>query len=250
MILKNTFLSIIFLFSAAAIQAADASYYLRLNRSAVPARINHHDLTLAVNVGVCSSCQAWVGGAPVSSIYKLPSRECVFTVPAGQTEITVTGFNQTSGGGGACRKANVKHDKKFAYSFTWDDSRSSVLPNAKPIFDSYSYTAGMAINSGLMEGAGGYMTWSDLDQLYSAGWGIQNHSEGHLDITAANAAAQIGAVRDAIEARYPGYYNAYFIYPYNNISAWASVKALGYIHAAEAETGENYIDTWPVSTLR
>ncbi len=238
---------IFFYIYSAAGAAADVTRYLTVNRAAVAARINHHELTLAVNVGTCSSCLAWVDASPVTAQYKVASGECVFTVPETGVNITVTAVNHTTGGNGACRKARVKFDRDWAYSFTWDDSRDSVLPTAKPIFDTYGFKAGMALNSGLM-GTPSYMTWTDLDQLYAAGWGIQNHSQDHLDITAGNAASQIGATRSAIEARYPGYYNAYFIYPYNNIQAWATVKALGYIHAAEAETGENYIDTWPVSS--
>jgi hypothetical protein len=251
MSLRTALLALLFCADLRPLAAANVTHDYLVDRSAVPATVFHRKLTLLIDLGNCSGCQAMADGVSTTATWLAATKQCRVELGGGVTGLSVTGLNWTGGGTGVATKANLYRDKKWAYSFTWDDSRDSVLPNAKPVFDTYGYRAGMAINPGIM-GGWGYMTWDDLDQLYAAGWGVFNHSWDHdsangVGITNANVNAQIDPARAAIEARYPGYPDSYFVYPYNYINDWDAIKAKGFL-GAEAETGENYVDVWPLET--
>jgi peptidoglycan/xylan/chitin deacetylase (PgdA/CDA1 family) len=73
---------------------------------------------------------------------------------------------------------------------TFDDGWSNIL-NTKPIMDKNEQTgtlfaiagAGTGFTIAGYEGAGNYLTLSELQLLYEAGWDISNHGYNHLDLT-------------------------------------------------------------------
>jgi peptidoglycan/xylan/chitin deacetylase (PgdA/CDA1 family) len=72
----------------------------------------------------------------------------------------------------------------------FDDGWSTIL-NAKPVMDKNEQTGTVFVNPGAgvgmtiagYEGAGNYLTLSELKMLYEAGWDISNHGYTHLDLS-------------------------------------------------------------------
>jgi Polysaccharide deacetylase len=105
-------------------------------------------------------------------------------------------------------KAALRYNKDFAYSFTFDDAendaftvglpllRGGVVPNSGFTSAGFFYTdgcgndmpfrAGVAWNTATAAGEDMHtgnvpfkLTWAQLDQLYTAGWDVLNHSYSH-----------------------------------------------------------------------
>jgi hypothetical protein len=72
----------------------------------------------------------------------------------------------------------------------FDDGWSNIL-NAKPIMDENGQKGTVFVNPGLenglstaiYEGAGAYLTLTQLQMLYEAGWDISNHGYNHRDLS-------------------------------------------------------------------
>lgn len=105
------------------------------------------------------------------------------------------------------KKAALKYNKNFAYSLTLDDGKYDGYDYAFNLFnggyieevDTHSdglfytdgcgndihFTAGIALNSvnssftDLHINTPDYMTWSEISEVYQAGWNIYNHSYSH-----------------------------------------------------------------------
>jgi len=105
------------------------------------------------------------------------------------------------------QKAALKYNKNFAYSLTLDDGKYDGYDYAFNLFnggyieevDTYSdgmfytdgcgndinFTAGIALNSvntsftDIHINTPDYMTWSEISEIYNAGWNIYNHSYSH-----------------------------------------------------------------------
>ena len=105
-------------------------------------------------------------------------------------------------------KAILKHNKDFAYSFTFDDATVDTYSSALPVlkgglvtengqrYNGFFYTdgcgndipfrAGIAWNTVNLSGVdvhtgnvAGQLTWKQLDTLYDLGWDVLNHSYSH-----------------------------------------------------------------------
>lgn len=66
--------------------------------------------------------------------------------------------------------------------FDFDHPNISIHREAWPIMRRLGFTGNLFINTGAMEKAGDrrYMTWSDVAELASAGWGIGSHMHHHI----------------------------------------------------------------------
>jgi peptidoglycan/xylan/chitin deacetylase (PgdA/CDA1 family) len=103
-------------------------------------------------------------------------------------------------------KAILKHNKDFAYSFTFDDGTSDVFSHVLPLFqggkvqnstflplyytdgcgNDIPFRGGIAWNSVNPTGVDVHtgevkeqLTWKQLDTLYDKGWDVFNHSYSH-----------------------------------------------------------------------
>lgn len=243
----------LFLLFPVALFGADVVYQYQLDWTAVPVDAIFKKITLKVDVGTCDSCQVTVDGSPVSARYSSATGQCIFTT-TGTTAI-VTGVNNTAGGTGTAVKATLYDDRKWAYSFTFDDCRSTVPTTAFPIFQTYHYVAGTAVNTVNMlpYTSNWNMSWADMDNLYANGWSLFNHTVDHDVISAADAATELDPVKTQLEARYPGYKVTHVVYPYDDESGFAVVRDRDMngdgnkdYYSAEGDEGDNYVDVWPI----
>ncbi|HRQ44777.1 MAG TPA: polysaccharide deacetylase family protein, partial [Candidatus Goldiibacteriota bacterium] len=218
-----------------------------IDRSAVSPRAFMKKLTLKVNVGTCSSVVVYADGVEIPSVYNSATGIVMFTTTG--NDISIMRAAYSGGGTGTVEKAVLYNDKKWAYSFTFDDGRPNTRIVAKPVLDLYGFKAGVAVNTqNMTESTDGYvMSWQSLDTLFAAGWSVHNHNYSHQAATCANISTETLPVKTAIEARYPGYINTHFVYPYVNTTEWACIRDSGYFLSAEVYNGNNYADTLSTS---
>jgi hypothetical protein len=122
-------------------------------------------------------------------------------------KVTLT-FTQPLSSTPSVSKASLRYNKDFAYSFTFDDAdndpftvglplfKGGAVPNSGFTSNGFFYTdgcgnqipfrAGIAWNTANTLGqdvhqgnVAGKMTWAQLDQLYTEGWDVLNHSWSH-----------------------------------------------------------------------
>jgi peptidoglycan/xylan/chitin deacetylase (PgdA/CDA1 family) len=88
-----------------------------------------------------------------------------------------------------------------ALAITFDDGYACLTDNALPVLADFGFTAAVFLNTGEMGGqerhrsreqCGYYpgelfLTWRDVENLVTAGWGIGSHGVGHVDLTVASA---------------------------------------------------------------
>ncbi|HEY5039281.1 MAG TPA: polysaccharide deacetylase family protein, partial [bacterium] len=202
---KNKFFITIFFFalaSASGVWAADKTYCVQVNYSAIPALVNTKKITLIVNVGTCASVAVTAdGGAVTGATYSSSNQTATFSTTG--SNITVTAVNWTAGGTGAATKATLFNDFHWAYSFTFDDNRQSQYTNGKPILDAHLdangnkwRAASAAVGSWANQATSGnayWMSWATLQTLRAAGWDILNHSMDHPNpLTCNGTATDIG----------------------------------------------------------
>lgn len=219
-----------------------------IDRAAVPAMVFMRKLTVKVNVGVCSYCTVYVDGSFVPSYYNPSTQECMFTTDGAAVQVFRQGY--VSGGTNAASKAVLYRDKKWAYSFTFDDGRLSQKTNAFPILSSYGYRAGVALSpSNMSQTVDGWaMSWASADILRAAGWSFFDHNYSHQVVTCANISTETQPVITAIDARWgPSYRCTHFVYPYVNITNWTCIRDSGLLLSAENFSGVNYADTAPAN---
>lgn len=214
-----------------------------IDRSAVPQMVFMKKLTLKVHVGNCSGVVVYSDGVEIPSNYNSSTGIVMFTTEGNFISITRLGYS--GGGTGAVTKATLYNDKKWAYSFTFDDGRPSVNTIALGIFNNYGYRAGVALNTqNMMESGDGYvMSWQSADNLRANGWSFFDHNYSHQVVTCDNIATETLPVKTAIEARWPGYLCTHFVYPYVNTTNWTCIRDSGLMLTAENFTGLNYVDT-------
>ena len=245
------------------ILSADIQYSFLLDKTAIPSNVFMKKITLKVHVGNCSSCSAVVDGISTTATYNATTKECIFNVDNNNaTVVTVTGINYTGGATGNCTKATLYKNKKWAYSFTFDDSYDSQYTVAYPIFQAKGYRGGIAVITNTINSGGSYMTGAHLDALYAAGWSILNHTVAHVDDGTGGYSGircsgsqytifnQILPAKQWIENRYPGYINTYYVYPYNDMNYKSCLMEQNWFLGAESIVGDNYVDTFPNTDAR
>ena len=141
----------------ATIGTGNKQYCFTLDYSAIPADIFKRMITLNVSVGTASSCNVTADGSPVTCTYTASTGTCSFSLDKPKTSIVVTAVNWTSGGTGVMTKATLWENKKWAYSFTFDDGYATDYTLDYPMFSAKNMRAGMAIVPNWI-GGGNYMS--------------------------------------------------------------------------------------------
>jgi peptidoglycan/xylan/chitin deacetylase (PgdA/CDA1 family) len=203
-------------------------------------------ITLNVSVGTASSCNVNADGTPVTCTYTASTGTCSFSLAEQHTNIVVTAVNWTSGGTGVATKATLWENKKWAYSFTFDDGYATDYTVDYPMFSAKNMRAGMAIVTGWI-GGGNYMSRTQLNSLFNSGWSVFNHSTTHPQntINCSNLATYVGAAKTTLESWFPNNYkNIYYVYPYLETGYETCLSTAGYVHAAEGVDGLNYADNF------
>ncbi|MBN2754142.1 MAG: CIA30 family protein, partial [Candidatus Goldbacteria bacterium] len=216
-----------------------------IDRSLVPPMAIFKDLTLKIHVGNCSAVNVSVDGSPVVSSYDAGTGEVMFTTTGSDVRITRTGY--TGGATLAVTKTTLLNDKKWAYSFTFDDGMPTCYSVVMPLFDSYGYKAAAALNTAQMQETAEYwpMSWQHADALRADGWSFFNHNATHAAATCSNIGTETVPVNELIEARWPDYKCTHFVYPYVDTTAWTCIRDSGLFLSAEVYDGINYADVTP-----
>ena len=226
--------------------AADKQYAYTLDYSALPSDIFKRQITINVSVGTASSCNVTADGAAVACSYTASTGTCSFSLTNTASSVVVTAVNWTTGGTGAATKATLFNNKKWAYSFTFDDGYATDYTVDLPMFSALNLRAGMAIVTSWI-GGGNYMSRTQLTALFNAGWSVFNHSTSHPQntISCSNLATYVGAAKTTLESWFPANYkNIYYVYPYLETGYETCLSTAGYVHAAEGVDGLNYADNF------
>jgi len=218
---------------------------INIDRSQVPSMAFMKKLTLKVHVGNCDSVKVYCDTVEIPSTYDSATDICMFSAEGNDVQIVRT--NYTGGALDTVTKAVLYNDKKWAYSFTFDDARPSTHDIALPIFEAKGFRGGVGLNTSqnpaTTDGYG--MSWLKLDTLYSKGWSFFDHNYSHQIVTCDNISTETLPVKQAIEARWPGYLCTHFVYPYVNTTNWTCIRDSGLMLSAENFTGNNYADIMP-----
>ncbi len=222
----------------------DCLYYF-IDRTAIPSMVFMKKLTLKINVGNCDGVNVYVDGLPISSTYNSLTKECMFTTEG--NNIVISRINYTGGATNAIVKCTLYNDKKWAYSFTFDDGRPSVKDVAFPIFNIKGYRGGVALNTkDMQESYDGYvMSWQKADFLRLNNWSFFDHNYSHQPARCSNILTETIPVKQAIENRWAGYLCTNFVYPYCDTTEWTCIRDSGLFLSAENFTGNNYADVLP-----
>jgi len=226
--------------------AADKQYSFTLDYSAIPSDIFKRQITINVSVGTASSCNVTADGAVIPCAYDAGTGTCSFSLTNTASSLAVTAVNCTAGGTGAATKATLFGNKKWAYSFTFDDGYATDSTVDYPMFSAKNLRAGMAIVTSWI-GGGNYMTRAQVDALHSAGWSVFNHSVSHPQntINCSNLSTTVLPAKTTLESWYPNNYkNIYFVYPYLETGYETCLSTAGYFRAAEGVDGLNYADNF------
>ena len=217
----------------------------QIDYSAVPSMVFMKKLTLKAMIGTCASASVLVDGNLAASTYD--SGTGIITFNAQGTNIVITRNNYTGGATYAMTKATLYNDKKWAYSFTFDDGRPTTRTVVLPLFQTYGYVGGSALNTqNMTAGSDGYvMSWASADILRAAGWSFFDHNYSHLAVTCANISTETIPDQNSINARWPGYACTHFVYPYCDTTNWTCIRDSGLFLSAEDNVGNNYADVLP-----
>ncbi len=100
-------------------------------------------------------------------------------------------------------------DAKTKLSITFDNGRQSVYDVAYPLLESYGYKATVGVTIDYVgndvdyaTGSVGHMTWEDLIDLHTNGWGIAAHSVTHTrfyELTEAQQHYELSHTRECIQ---------------------------------------------------
>jgi hypothetical protein len=224
--------------------AADCVSYT-IDRSSVPAMVFMKNLTIIANIGDCTSATVYVDGSPVPSTYTASTKQIMFTTSG--TNVIISRLGYTGNATYAVTKATLYNNFKWAYSFTFDDGRPTTRTVVLPMFQSYGYVGGSALNTANMQPtADGYvMSWASADILKAAGWSFFDHTVDHNNLTCSNISTEVVPDKSAIEARWPGYTCTNFVYPYCDTTYWTCLRDSGLFLSAEDNNGNNYADVLP-----
>ncbi|MBP7791744.1 MAG: CIA30 family protein [Candidatus Goldbacteria bacterium] len=226
-------------------ETAGTCLHFYIDRSSVPSMVFMKKITLKINVGNCSSCMVYADGVPIPSTYYPATQICKFTTDA--TDVQILRSNYIGGATNAVTKAILFDDKKWAYSFTFDDGRPSVHDIALPMLDALGFRAGVALNTQQMQETYDtyVMCWQKISDLRAHNWSLFDHNYSHQAVTCDNINTETLPVKNAIEARYPGYLCTHFVYPYCNVTSWTCLRDSGLFLSAENYTRNNYVDIIP-----
>ncbi len=261
--LRKIYIILIIISLSINLLSADIQYSFLLDKSAIPSDVFMRKITLKVHLGNCSSCTVEVDGNSIPAVYNSATKLCTFNVDDNNASVVVvTGINYTGGATGACTKATLYNDKKWAYSFTFDDDYDTQYTVAYPVFQEKGYRGGIAVITSTIDSGGAYMTGTHLDALYAAGWSIFNHTVNHVDDGTGGYSGircsgsqytifnQILPAKQWIENRYPNYINTYYVYPYNDMNYKSCLMEQNWFLGAESIVGDNYVDTFPNTDAR
>ena len=220
-----------------------------IDYAAVPAKVFMKKLTLKAMIGDCDSASVTVDGITVASSYDPAAK--IITFNAQGTNIVISRNNYAGGATYAITKATLYNDRKWAYSFTFDDGRPNVKNVVLPLFQSYGYVGGTALNTQNMAAStdGYVMSWASADVLRAAGWSFFNHNANHANATCANISTETVPVSTLIDARWADYKCTHFVYPYVDTTNWTCVRDSNLFLSAEVYNGNNYCDVIPANTM-
>jgi hypothetical protein len=200
-----------------------ATINLSIDRSAVPQQVGFRDLTLRVKVNTATAVAVKVDGQSPPCAYDSTSGTVLFTTAGASVVISVSGGQPASSGFGTFTKAALEDDKKWAYSFGFDDDQefkqgirvAESLGMRGTVFimnkdDSQLFASGR--NEGwtlgeddvpILERGGSIQDTNPASTFSSAGgWGIGNHSWSHSYVAdlggAAAAKADIVKMQDKL----------------------------------------------------
>jgi glucuronoarabinoxylan endo-1,4-beta-xylanase len=222
----------------------DKIYTFALDYSALPSDIFKRQMTLNVSVGSASTCSVTADGSAIGCTYTASTGTCWFTLPKQYAVVVVTAHNYTGGGTGTATKATLLDNKKWAYSFTFDDNYAADYTIDYPMFSAKNLRAGVGVVTSWIGGSN-YLTRTQLDALFNAGWSVLDHSVRHPQgvITCSNLTTEVGPAKTTLESWYPNNYkNIYYIYPYLETTYQTCLSTAGYFHGAEGVDGTNYVD--------
>ena len=87
---------------------------------------------------------------------------------------------------------------KGVITITFDDGFATTYTNAFPALRSLGLRANAAVNpTPIDEGWGDYMQFSNLTELWTAGWAIVSHTMDHQDLVTLSPAAMEAEIRDS-----------------------------------------------------
>lgn len=222
---------------------------LHIDRSMVPAMVFMKKLTLKVHVGDCTSVLVLVDGISITSIYNPATKICMFTTDG--TDVVIYRNGYSGGATNAVTKAVLYNDKKWAYSFTFDDGRPSTNSIVLPLFQTYGFIGGSALNTQNMTATtdGYVMSWASADNLRAHGWSFFDHNASHQAVTCANISTETVPDQNMINARWADYKCTHFVYPYCDVSSYTCIRDSGLFLSAENNTGNNYADVLPTNAF-
>ncbi len=150
-----------------------------INRSNVP-DLYHNDLTLIVNVGAATNVAVDVNGVEIPSTYNAGTGLVQFTTSADSVNVSVD--NQAFDGSiGAVEKAQLKHNKKWAWSHGFDDN-SGYKPSIEA-FEAKGWKATLFMIASVIDPTR-QEDWivdrPDLINYLNEGWAVGSH--GYLNL--------------------------------------------------------------------
>lgn len=120
---------------------------------------------------------------------------------------------------------------------SFDDSRAAQFTEVFPRMKAYGWRGSLYLNP-VSGGAGDYLTFAQLDQMYAEGWDCCNHTVTHPDmrtLTVEQARAEIRGCQDWLEGRGYTRWNCHrhFCYPmgYYNADTLTALEAEGVLTA-------------------
>ena len=185
------------------LQGVDRTLSFTVNRSSLPAWVTYRDVTYQVVVGDVDDVSVVGDGEPVAAVYDPQNKRVMFSTPATNIQLALTNSTWDAAQLGAVRVTPLRDDKRWAFSLTFDDGYDSVYTLARAYLGRYGYTGGVPLIGRYLDnnhmGAYTYLTDAQVRELYTSGWGIFNHSYGHLYVS--NFATTQAALNDVLAAQ-------------------------------------------------
>jgi hypothetical protein len=176
-----------------------------IDRSGVPAKVPYKDVTLRVQLNAAQSPAVTGDGAMVPS--KFDGTWLTFSTTATVVDISATGADPNSAGFGTVVKAQLRDDKKWAWSMSFDDN-VSFKKVGLPAMSSVGWFGTLYLmnkDDHTLPPAGSCAppcTWivdqGDVPRLNDEGWAIGNHSWSHgtfADVGGTDAGAKADVLK-------------------------------------------------------
>ncbi|MFH0891949.1 MAG: polysaccharide deacetylase family protein [Candidatus Falkowbacteria bacterium] len=157
----------------------------------------------------------------------------------------------------AYASGTASFDDLAAYEFTpdhpaltimFDDGASSVYTAAKPVMEEHGFKGTLAIVSD-MPGSGDadFMSWEEIKDLTSSGWGVTSHSRTHSDLKTLSQADMLSEINNRDVFAGQGLAATSFVTPFGSYNSYimdAAEKA-GYVSVRNYEQGDNPLGSFP-----